>query len=88
MLDRYELKQQLSNNVVTVVFEKKDGTIRTMRCTLLAEYLPAPTQLPNDGPQLLQESRAENENVLSVWDLDNGGWRSFRIDSIKGIAVG
>jgi hypothetical protein len=86
MLDRYELKQQLSDNVVTVVFEKKDGTIRTMRCTLLAEYLP--TQLAPEGPQLLQEARAENENVLSVWDLDNGGWRSFRIDSIKSITVG
>ena len=86
MLDRYELKQQLSDNVVTVVFEKKDGTTRTMRCTLLAEYLP--TKLVPEGPQLLQEARAENENVLSVWDLDNGGWRSFRIDSIKSITVG
>ena len=86
MLDRYELKQQLSDNVVTVVFEKKDGTTRTMRCTLLAEYLP--TKLVPEGPQLLQEARVENENVLSVWDLDNGGWRSFRIDSIKSITVG
>jgi hypothetical protein len=87
MFDRYELKQQLSDNVVTIVFEKKDGTMRTMRCTLLAEYLPAPKPV-EEGSQLLQESRGENENTIAVWDLDNGGWRSFRMDSIKSIAVG
>lgn len=84
MYNKYDLKQQLQGGVVTVVFEKKDGTMRTMRCTLLAEYLPAPT-----GPQLLTEdTRAENDNVLSVWDIDNGGWRSFRLDSIKQLTVG
>lgn len=84
MMNKYELKQQLQGNVATVVFTKADGTERTMRCTLLAEYLPAP-----EGPQLLTEStRKENDSVLSVWDIDNGGWRSFRIDSIKSIAVG
>ena len=84
MMDKYTLKQQLQADVATVVFEKADGTLREMRCTLLAEYLPAPT-----GPQLLQENtRAENPNVLAVWDIENGGWRSFRIDSIKSISVG
>lgn len=84
MMDKYELKQQLQGAIATVVFEKADGTLREMRCTLLAEYLPAPA-----GPQLLQENaRPENPNVLAVWDLENGGWRSFRMDSIKSITVG
>ena len=83
MLNKYELKQQLQGTVATVVFTKADGTERTMRCTLLAEYLPAP-----EGPQLLTEStRKENDGVLSVWDIENGGWRSFRLDSIKSIVV-
>jgi len=83
MMNKYELKQQLQGNVATVVFTKADGTERTMRCTLLAEYLPAPA-----GPQFLTESTSqENENVLSVWDVENGGWRSFRMDSIKSIIV-
>jgi len=83
MLNKYELKQQLQGTVATVVFTKADGTERTMRCTLLAEYLPAP-----EGPQLLTEStRKENDSVLSVWDIENGGWRSFRLDSIKSIVV-
>jgi hypothetical protein len=84
MMNKYELKQQLQGDIATVTFEKKDGTVRAMRCTLLAEYLPAP-----EGPQLLTEStRQENDQVLSVWDIENGGWRSFRLDSIKSITVG
>jgi hypothetical protein len=84
MMNKYELKQQLQGDVATVVFTKADGTERTMRCTLLAEYLPAP-----EGPQLLTENtRQENDNVLSVWDIENGGWRSFRLDTIKSLTVG
>jgi hypothetical protein len=30
--------------------------------------------------------RPENPDVLAVWDMDNNGWRSFRIDSVKEIA--
>lgn len=75
-----ELKEIVENGVVTVVFTKKDGTEREMRCTLLTEYLPEkPTS------QLLVETanRKENIDVLSVWDVENNGWRSFRLDSIK-----
>ena len=81
-MDRFQLKQSLENGVVTIFFEKTDGTLREMRCTLQPDYLP---------PQLLQEggvSRAENPDTLSVWDIENGGWRSFRMNSIKSITVG
>lgn len=81
-MNRYQLKQSLQNGVVTVVFEKADGTLREMRCTLQADIMP---------PQLLQESessRVENLDTLAVWDVENGGWRSFRMDSIKSITVG
>jgi hypothetical protein len=85
-MDRYELKQMLQGEVATVVFEKANGELREMRCTLHPDYMPKQT------PQLLQESemvkRAENPNVLSVWDVDMYGWRSFRMDSIKNIVRG
>ena len=79
--DREEIKAGLNTAIATVVFEKADGTLRTMRCTLLAEYLPV---LNEDQVS----KRKENDEVLAVWDLDNGGWRSFRIDSIKSISFG
>lgn len=85
MLQKYELKEMMQNSVTTVVFTKVDGTKREMNCTLLAEYLPE--QPVTDKQQLLTEglTKAENPNTLSVWDLDNNGWRSFRVDSVKSV---
>lgn len=82
MMDRYELKETLSNGIITVAFDKRDGSRREMRCTLKPDLLP---------PQLLQENetpRKENLDVLSVWDIEANGWRSFRLDSIISITVG
>lgn len=84
MMNKHELKEVLQNGVATVVFTKVDGTERTMKCTLIPEYMPVNVA---QGQQLLTEGspRAENPNTISVWDVENGGWRSFRIDSIKNI---
>lgn len=83
MMNNYELKQQLQNGIVTVVFTKADGTTRTMKCTLLPEYLP-PAQ-PSGSAQLLTEE-AERQSI-SVWDVENNGWRSFRFNSIRSISI-
>ena len=84
MIDKYELKEKLENGVVIVTFEKLDGTIREMRCTLNADMMPK---------QLLREEgdeskRTTRENVQVVYDLAAGGWRAFRIDSIKNVVYG
>lgn len=86
MFEKYELKELLQNSVSTIVFTKVDGTERQMDCTLIAEYLPE--QPVTEKQQLLTESltRKENPSTLSVWDLENNAWRSFRIDSIKSIS--
>ena len=82
MMSKYELKEQLIAGIVTVVFEKVDGTIREMQCTLNKEQMP---------PQLLTEEqnaakvRTENPDLLSVWDVENNGWRSFRVSNVKEI---
>lgn len=80
MWNKYELKEQLKNGVITVVFEKVDGSERTMNCTL------DPNKLP---PQLLTEQqesakiRNQNDDVLAVWDIDANGWRSFHVSKVK-----
>ena len=81
-----ELKEIIQNNIVTVVFTKVDGTERSMKCTLLPEYLP---QTYSNGAQLLQEAevRQENPNILSVWDLEANSWRSFRCDSVQKVQM-
>lgn len=85
MIDRYELKQILENSVTTVVFTKVNGEQREMKCTLLSEYLP---KTDVAGKQLLTETltKEENPSTLRVWDVENNGWRSFRMDSINSVS--
>ena len=77
-MSRDQLKSRLKDVVATVTFAKKDGTLRQMRCTLKENNLPI-----FDETKL---TRKENDEVLPVWDIDNGGWRSFRMDSIKSVS--
>ena len=82
LFDKYMLKEMLHNGVVSIVFEKADGTIREMNCTL------NPTEMP---PQLLTEQqeaakvRNENPDLLAVWDVDANGWRSFNISKVRSV---
>ena len=85
MIDKYALKEQLKNGVVTVVFEKKDGTERTMRATLSDLYVPQVLS-EYDGQQA-KPAKQLNDNVQAVWDIDTNDWRSFRLDSIKKLIV-
>ncbi len=77
------LIDMLRNNIVTVTFTKVNGEERTMRCTLMSEYMPN-TPI-NNGQVLLQESESK---AVSVWDTEMNGWRSFRVDSVKSISMG
>ena len=77
MLSKAELKEKLSQSVAKVVFNKSDGTLREMRCTLMSEFLPAKKELTEEV-----KPRKQNDDVVAVWDLDKESWRSFRLDSI------
>ncbi len=79
MLDKYALKERLDNGVVTVIFEKADGTEREMRCTLSNLYVP----------QVLSEYEGNEAKPVTelfrVWDIDSNDWRSFHYGSVKQI---
>jgi len=60
--------------VTKITFTKKDGTERTMRCTLMESALPP--RDPDTGV------KAHSPDVQPVWDVEAGAWRSFRWDSI------
>jgi hypothetical protein len=49
-----------------------------MRCTLLEQFLPQQTDLE----EAIERNSKKNNEVISVWDLEAEGWRSFRVDSI------
>lgn len=70
-MNRNEMIETLTNNVVNVTFTKVNGEKRTMRATLRPEVLPE-----------TKNSHSVNEDIIPVWDLENASWRSFRVDSV------
>ena len=72
------LKGLLREGIVTVEFVKKDGSARTMRCTLSENKIPSENAPKGNG-------KAKSEDALAVFDVEANGWRSFRYDSITRI---
>lgn len=79
-ISRAELMSDLKEKIAEVTFEKVDGSMRVLRCTLIDKYLPELKQADPD-----REPRKVNESTMLVWDLENDDWRSFRINSVKRI---
>ena len=78
MLNKETLKEALAKYVAEITFNKVDGSVRKMNCTLMTDYLP---QVISEE-QAAHVPRVQTDEVLAVWDLDKQGWRSFRLDSI------
>ena len=74
-----DLKKLLHEKTMSVLFKKKDGTERTMICTLQPEHMPHIDKQEGDE---VKTERKESETSIRVWDLEKKDWRSFRIDSI------
>tara|TARA_B110001454_G_scaffold4310_1_gene3975 strand:+ start:376 stop:570 length:195 start_codon:yes stop_codon:yes gene_type:complete len=50
-----------------------------MNCTLIEDITPLiTTVIKEDAPE-----RKVNLDIMSVWDVDAKGWRSFRVENIK-----
>lgn len=79
-MNKDEVLSGLQNGVVTVVFEKTDGTERLMKCTLCDSMIPE-----DKKPKNLE--RKKNESVQPVFDLDENAWRSFRWGSVKQFSI-
>jgi hypothetical protein len=69
------INRLLKDAVIAVKFKKTDGTERLMRCTLLADRIVAHEKKTDREKKI-------NEDVVSVWDVEKEGWRSFRYDSV------
>jgi hypothetical protein len=84
--DRVWLKGVLLEGPVKVTFVKKDGTDRLMTCTLNTSLIPAPVEkVLAEGEVKVQ--RKVPVDSLSVYDLENRGWRAFQYESIRKIQL-
>ena len=71
------IRNHLVMGEMKIKFIKKDETVRDMRCTLGAGYLPVTEEK--------EIKRKENTEVLAVWDMDKSAWRAIRYETIKEI---
>lgn len=76
--DLAEFNKMLHEGIVDFEFIKKDGSVRQAKGTLVAEYLPAPTD-DSDGT-----TRKKNENVMVYFDMEKKAFRSFVKESFVG----
>lgn len=79
---RTDLKMQLEQNVIVVDFTKLNGDKRVMTCTLREDMKPSATKTDTMSQKKVREI---SDAVVSVWDLNAKGWRSFRYDRINSI---
>jgi hypothetical protein len=79
-----DLKNLLEQNVVVVDFTKLDGDKRVMTCTLREDMKPAATK---SDPLSQKKVREVSDAVVSVWDVNAQGWRSFRYDRVNSVDI-
>jgi hypothetical protein len=79
-MNRTDAQELLRDGICEVLFIKKDGTERRMKCTLNLDYIP------EEMKQFLQHPEkkvSENLDVLKVYDTEVQGWRSFIVANVK-----
>ena len=79
-----DLKGLLEQNVVVVDFTKLNGDKRVMTCTLREDMKPRATK---DDTMSQKKVREMSDAVVSVWDVNAKGWRSFRYERINAVDI-
>lgn len=77
------LLSKLGTDKVTINFTKADGSIRTMLCTKSLEFIP--TEQHPKGikvPKLDENGKPIPTDIITVYDLENKGWRSFNYSKL------
>jgi len=81
---REDLDKLLEQNVLVVDFTKLNGDKRVMTCTLREDMKPAATK---KDPMSQEKVRKVSDAVVSVWDVNAKGWRSFRYERVNAVDV-
>ena len=76
-MKRDTLIKNLQKKAMRITFTKVNGEERVMDCSLQEHMIP----------QTEESNRKKNEEVLPVWDINKGEWRSFRLDSVTNIEI-
>ena len=75
-----QLKQMLREGVVEFEYIKKDGTTRVaVGTTKLELFENSPNYKESNGKRLV------SNDIITYWDLDMDGWRSFNGEQLTNI---
>ena len=72
----WQMREKLREGEVLVTFKKKNGDIRQMLCTLRHDIVPE-----------VYGSAPPSDELVTAWDLDLGGWRSFKVASVLNFEI-
>jgi hypothetical protein len=75
-MDKAYLVNTLMAYTCNVTFTKVNGEKRVMQCTLRPDVVPVTKNVNKSGGM-----------VVPVWDVENNGWRSFRIDTVTDFEI-
>jgi hypothetical protein len=73
----------LNEGTARIRFTKTDGSVRELFGTRNPNLIPTEFQ-PKDSES---STRKVNESVVTVFDLESNGWRSFKKDSLLDFEV-
>ena len=85
-ITKEELLEKLQNESVSVIFTKADGSERTMLCTKMISKIPEAQHPRTDKVVKLDENgNVVESDLITVFDLEKEGWRSFNFTKVKSI---
>ena len=77
ILTKQEIIEALKAHKCVIKFTKVNGEVREMPCTLREDIVP---KYERKTP--IKETAKETD-LISVWCLDKGAWRSFHASSVS-----
>jgi hypothetical protein len=85
-ITKAELLEKLQTEAVSVTFTKVDGSERTMLCTKMVSKIPeAQHPKTEKAPKLDENGNVIETDLITVYDLEKEGWRSFNFTKVTNI---
>lgn len=85
-ITKEELLEKLQTESVSVTFTKADGSERTMLCTKMLNRIPESHHPKTEkAPKLDENGNPIETDLITVYDLEKEGWRSFNFTKIKSV---
>ena len=73
-MDKASILSDLRSNVAEIIFKNDDGKFQKIRASMSSDHIPV--------NEVIVDS---DHNTVTVWDIDNKNWCSFKLN--KAISI-